>query len=137
VFRLLFLVRESGCPLRGGYRVSSDSKKKMKWERTIFRKLINVYSEHDKILKKWKYAGRPAALKTPVSPCGIRPIKTKYISKVINIDLSDIVESSHKKYHIVFLNGMLKYDGKWCLNALVFIHHIDGRSPVPDARKVL
>lgn len=93
------------------------SKKKKKWERTRFRSFINVYSEHDKTLKVWKYGGRVMALKNPVSPCGRRRVKTKYISNVNNVNLSDLVGNSHGKYHRVFSDGILRYNGeRWLVN---------------------
>jgi len=87
------------------------SKKKSKWERTTFRIFYNVFSEHDKVLKGWKYVIRPLRQKSQVSPCGRREVKTKYISSVVNIDMTDIVGDSHKKYHKVFTTGRLKYNG--------------------------
>lgn len=93
------------------------SKKKKKWNRTQFRSFINVYSEHDGQLKVWKKLGRPASLKFPESACGMRPVKTKYISNVNNVDLSDLIGSSHGEYHRVFLDGILRYDGEeWLVN---------------------
>ena len=87
------------------------SKKKSKWERTRFRALYNIYSEQDKVLKAWKYILRPAIGKLPVSPCGRREVKRKYISSIVNIDMTDIVGDNHKKYHKVFTSGRLKYNG--------------------------
>jgi len=91
------------------------SKKKKKWERTHFRSLINVYNRHDKVLKAWKYGMRTLGIKLPKSPCGRHPVKDKYISSVVNIDMSDIIGNSHSNYHTVFLSGILRYDGK-CWN---------------------
>ena len=87
------------------------SRKKTKWERTNFRKLINVYNKHDKTLKSWKIFNRVLGGRIPVSPCGRKVIKPKYVSKVVNINLSHIIGDSHGRYYEVFLNGMLKYDG--------------------------
>jgi len=89
------------------------SKKKSKWRLTSFRTLFNVYSEHDKVLKGWKIVFRAAQIKLPVSPCGRRPIKEKYVSDVVNINLSDNVEDGHS-YQEVFTRRILTYSGnRW------------------------
>lgn len=84
---------------------------KEKWRRTAFRLLYNVYNEHDKVLKLWKYPYRVLTGHRPKSPCGRRPIKKMHVVDVVNIDASDLLSDDHFKYYKVFTSGRLLYKG--------------------------
>jgi len=82
------------------------------WRQTSFRKLINVYNTNDSELRKWFPVGKISEGELPVLPYGMKSIETSQVSNVVNINLSNIVGSSHERYHEVFSNGILKYKGR-------------------------